>query len=215
MWLTHPASFLSSGSSGLWLSYTHPGLPGYSREHLKNVSSCQCPLTWFPCSGLKILQPLSHSRGTRVPHCWCLCAKYFNKCSLMVVKVDFVPSEQVSESKVVMIGFDKKAKKPKRLSFMSSFKVKIEMLVYLMTLGGKNSIVFIGVEKPLIVSFSDPIKIWGSEFSREIFILSLGKTKQTKKSSHAILGCGWTQFSHSINTYWLWTMAGDYAKFRR
>lgn len=77
----------------------------------------------------------------------------------MVVKVDFVPSEQVSESKVVMIGFDKKAKKPKRLSFMSSFKVKIEMLVYLMTLGGKNSIVFIGVEKPLIVSFSDPIKI--------------------------------------------------------
>lgn len=92
MWLTHPASFLSSGSSGLWLSYTHPGWC-YSREHLKNVSSCQCPLTWFPCSGLKILQPLSHPRATRVLHCWCLCAKYFNKCSLMVAKVDFVLSE--------------------------------------------------------------------------------------------------------------------------
>lgn len=55
---------------------------------------------------------------------------------------------------------------------MSCLKVKIETLVYLMTLGGKNATALIGVEKPLIVSFSDLIKIWKSEFSREVFILS-------------------------------------------
>lgn len=53
MWLTRPASFLSSGSSGLWLSYTHPGW-WYNREHLENIGSCQYLLTWFSCSGPKI-----------------------------------------------------------------------------------------------------------------------------------------------------------------
>lgn len=90
MWLTHPASFLSSGSSGL--SYTHPGW-WYSRECFKNIGSCQCPLTWFPCSGLIILQPRSCPRATSVPHYWVLCAKYLSKCSVMMTIVEFVSSK--------------------------------------------------------------------------------------------------------------------------
>ena len=118
MRLTHP-SFLSSGSSGLWLSYTHPGW-WHIREHWKNTSSCQCPLTWFPCSGLKILHLLSYPRATGVLHWWCLRAKYFDRCSLMGTTVECVlsevysycscPVEQELESKMVLIGFGKNVK---------------------------------------------------------------------------------------------------------
>lgn len=55
---------------------------------------------------------------------------------------------------------------------MSYLKVKIESLVYPMTLGGRKATVIFRVEMLLTVSFSDLTKRWGSEFSRKFFILS-------------------------------------------
>lgn len=57
---------------------------------------------------------------------------------------------------------------------MSYLKVKIETLVFSVTLGGKKATATFGVAKSLTIS-SDPTKMWGSEFSREFFILSEGK----------------------------------------
>lgn len=54
---------------------------------------------------------------------------------------------------------------------MSCLKVKIETLVYPMRVGEKNATTLFGVEKPLTVFFSVPLK-YESEFSREFFILS-------------------------------------------
>lgn len=129
------------------------------------------------CRRENISATLSSPRVSSVPHYWSLWLS-ISVIVLMVATIEFVSSEvctvlvsskQHPGNKLVMFLVGKNIE-TKKVIMQVLPQIQHRSPDYSKTLGGKLAAVILGAATPLTAPFSDSIRVWKSEFSREVFI---------------------------------------------